>query len=92
MPVVRDQNATAIPDLVVEVVSKNDTFYDNIAKLKQYQKAGVKLIWIVYPFAEKVAVYRLAKGLLAQELGTADELDGEDVLPGFKLEVGKIFE
>ncbi len=34
---------------------------------------------------------KLASGLLAQVIGSDGELDGEDVVPGFKLAVNKLF-
>lgn len=92
MPVLIDDELTFAPELAVEVVSKNDKAYEIEAKIKQYQQAGVRLIWIVYPVTETVEVYRLESGVRSQRLYGDDELDGEDVIPGFKLKVSAIFE
>ncbi len=92
LPVLLDQELTVAPDLVVEVVSKNDSVYEVAQKVDQYQKAGVRLIWIVNPAAQTAEVYRLATGLKVQGLIGEDELDGEDVLPGFRLTVKTLFE
>ncbi len=92
MPVPLDEILTFAPDLAVEVVSKNDRVYAIGAKVQQYQQAGVNLIWVVYPFSQKVEIYRLNTGLIGQAVGPDAELDGEDVLPGFKLAVRALFE
>lgn len=79
------------PDLAVEVFSKSDSSYDMADKVKDYVQAGVKLIWVVRPVDGLVEVYRAddKKPLL---LGMGEELDGYEVLPGFKLKVSEIFE
>ena len=83
---------TVAPDLAVEVVSKNDTVYEVQQKAAQYQAAGVRLIWIVYPFTKTIDVYRLATGLLPKAVGLSGRLEDEEILPGFQLAVSKIFE
>jgi Uma2 family endonuclease len=89
-----DEELTVIPDLAVEIVSKNDTGYEIIQKVNQYQRAGVKLVWIVYPSEaiQHVMVYTLADGLAGQGRKLGETLDGGNVLPGFQLPVQTIFE
>lgn len=77
------------PDLVVEVRSPTDRPGEMAEKRELYRRAGVPLIWWVNPARRTVAVYR--DGELVAELGEGDELDGEDVLPGLRLPVAKIF-
>ena len=77
------------PDLVVEVRSPWDKPSDIAKKLELYRRAGVALVWWVDPARRTVAVYR--DGQLVAELGEGDELDGGDVLPGFRLPVAEIF-
>ncbi len=38
-----------VPDMVLEVVSKHDQPDDLMLKVRQYQSAGVKAIWVLYP-------------------------------------------
>lgn len=80
------------PDLAVEVESPGDESYKTEAKIAEYQKAGVSLVWIIHPFSRTVSVYRLANGLLPQHYGINDALDGAEVLPGFKLAISDIFD
>jgi Uma2 family endonuclease len=77
------------PDWALEVVSPNDTADDVEAKRIDFLRAGVKLLWIVYPEWRTVHVYR--PGSVATVLTEADELTGEDVLPGFQCRVAELF-
>jgi Uma2 family endonuclease len=77
------------PDLAVEVWSPSDTDEIRNAKIREYRAAGVRLIWSIYMLEEFVAVYRLNQPRLL--LDNDAELDGGDVLPGFKLPLGVLF-
>lgn len=76
------------PDLAVEVVSPNDRADDIDAKIEDYLRAGVRLIWFVYPKSRSVQVYTQTT---MERLYGEDVLDGRDVLPGFRLAVSEIF-
>ncbi len=60
------------------------------AKVAECLAAGTRLVWVVDTEARAVTVYR---SLLApRTLIGSDVLEGEDVVPGFCLEVAEIFE
>ena len=80
------------PDLAVEIVSPYDIAYQIQAKIKEYQQAGVRLVWLVLPYLQQIEIYRFTTGLIPQTVGVGDELSGEDVLPGFVLPVSEIFD
>jgi Uma2 family endonuclease len=80
---------TIPPDLVVEVVSPNDLAYEVMAKVKEYLGAGVRLVWVVYPPTRFVQIHR-GDGSAAI-VHDGDELDGEDVVPGFRCPVDALF-
>ena len=92
LPKMLDEEITVVPDLAVEVVSKNDTVYEVDQKTAHYQEVGVPLIWIIHPTNQTVTVYHLADGPVGQIIGIDGELDGETVIPGFRLAVNKLFE
>src|SRR5262249_40759109 len=69
------------PGLAVEVVSPNDLVGELEEKLDDYRKAGVPLIWVIYPEQRKAKVLRLNGPVV--DLTEDDELSGEDVIPGF---------
>lgn len=78
-----------VPDLVAEVVSPHDTIYELSLKIEEYRKAGVKLIWVVVPNTKTVTIHRLNGSM--SELHDADELTGEEVVPGFCCSIADIF-
>jgi len=77
------------PDLVVEILSKSNTRKEMERKLDEYLRAGVRLVWCVDPKTRSAKVYDAAGGV--RELTEADELDGGDVLPGFRLSLADWF-
>jgi Uma2 family endonuclease len=78
------------PDLVVEVdyPSTPESQRTLRIKLANYLAAGV-VVWLVYPETQEVEVY--VPGKAVEIIGVDGELDGGDVLPGFKLAVRDIF-
>jgi len=80
------------PDMAIEIVSPNDKTYETEARIQDYQQAGVRLVWIVNPFSRTVDVYRLKEGVKLQRFVEGENLDGEEILPGFKLLVNTIFD
>ncbi len=85
-----DGHCRVVPDLVVEVVSPNDQVSELNAKIEDFLNAGVPLIWVADPETWTIHVYR--SGGTVTRLRAGDILDGEDVLPGFRCEVTRIFE
>lgn len=81
--------ATIAPDLAVEVVSPNDLFEAVAIKVNEYLSAGVRLVWVIDTATERVHVYRHdGRGEI---LTSADELNGEDVVAGFRCTVADLF-
>lgn len=76
------------PDLVVEVLSHNDRPGETLAKVGDWLEAGARLVWVVDPERRIARVYR--ENGTESLLGDADDLDGEDVLPGFRCQVTSI--
>lgn len=78
-----------VPDLAVEVLSESNTPGEMTRKLREYFRAGVRLVWFVDLPSRSVTVYvSLARSKVVSIDGT---LDGGKVLPGFQLPVAKIF-
>lgn len=78
-----------VPELAVEVVSPNDVAEDLINKVKAYLKAGVRLVWVVYPPTGWLVVFEPSGR--CRYLTAADELDGNAVLPDFRLPLRELF-
>jgi Uma2 family endonuclease len=77
-----------IPELVVEVRSKNDTNPEIVGKNEEYFRAGVQVVWVIDPAARTVAAHN-ADGSV-QIFRDADALTC-GLLPGFTLPVANLF-
>ncbi|MBM4043441.1 MAG: Uma2 family endonuclease [Planctomycetes bacterium] len=78
------------PDLAIEVVSPSDTRSEVADKVSAWLDAGARMVWVVHPARRTVTVYRSATDI--ETLTERDELDGHDVVPGFRCRVGDLFE
>ena len=79
---VPDDFGDLAPDLAVEVLSPHDRPRHVLDKVGEYLEAGVRLIWVIDPRPGRAVVYRSLSDV--RELGTDGEIDGEDVVPGFR--------
>ena len=70
-------------------MSPSDRTSTTTDKVMDYLDAGTRLVWVVHPGRRIVTVYYPDR--TARVLGAGDELDGGDVLPGFRLAVAEIF-
>ena len=78
------------PDLAVEVISRANTPKEMAEKLREYFEKGVRLVWYVRPKSRVVDVYTAPDHFT--RLTASMRLDGGDVLPGFSVQVGELFE
>lgn len=77
------------PDFAAEVVSPNDEAVALEQKLDEYLRAGVRLVWVVYPKTRTVYVYR-PDGTAARKTVT-ESLDGEALFPGLTVPIADLF-
>jgi len=77
------------PDFVIELMSPSDTLMEVQAKMQEYRANGCRLGWLINPKKREVEIYRL--GQEVEVLLSPQTLSGEDVLPGFVLDLGKIW-
>lgn len=78
------------PDLTVEVLAPWNTMSEIHNKVLDYLDAGSQLVWVVDPELRTVTVYRSRREI--QLLAEDDEIDGADVLPGFRRRVAELFD
>ncbi len=78
------------PELIVEVMSPDDTWSEVHEKLEEYFTVGAKLIWVLDPRRQCLHVYRSLTDL--DLLTEKDTLTGGEVLPGFQVPVAELFE
>jgi Uma2 family endonuclease len=85
----RESFAPICPDFLIELRSRSDRLNDLQQKMVDYRANGVRLGWLIDPYARQVYVYRQN-----QETTTLDQpisLAGEDVLPRFELDLSSIW-
>jgi Uma2 family endonuclease len=78
-----------VPDLVVEVDSSDRKPKVEQERIQDYLDAGVRRLWVIHAATDSATIYR-ADGS-ARLLRAADALEGEDVLPGFRLPLSDVF-
>lgn len=77
------------PDFVIELRSKSDRLPNLKKKMLEYIENGVRLGWLIDPDEKKVHIYR-GNGEI-EILENAEKVSGEDVLPGFELDLTEIW-
>jgi Uma2 family endonuclease len=85
-----DRVCKVAPDLAVEILSKGNTQQEMEQKLDEYFEARVRLVWYIDPQSRTASMYAAR-----QQVTTIDcngYLEGGDVLPGFNLHLGELFE
>jgi Uma2 family endonuclease len=86
----RTDNAwDVVPNLTTEVVSPTDGAGDLTEKIHEYFRAGVELVWVIYPLQNEVYVYSSPTQIAV--LTRTDVLDGGTVVPGFRLPLAELF-
>jgi Uma2 family endonuclease len=78
------------PDFVVELRSPSDRLADLKRKMEEYISNGALLGWLIEPFERQVFVYRPNQPI--QQLDQPPSVDAGPELPGFVLDLTKIWE
>ncbi|MGK7945952.1 MAG: Uma2 family endonuclease [Microcystaceae cyanobacterium] len=81
--------APLCPDFVVELRSETDSLKDLREKMQEYMDNGAKLGWLIDPQNRQVEIYRA--GQAVERLEDPSTLSGETVLPGFTLNLKRIW-
>lgn len=81
--------APLCPDFVLELRSKNDTMESLRAKMREYIENGARLGWLIDRKNKKVEIYRESQDV--EVLNHPATLSGEDVLPGFILDLTEVW-
>ena len=77
------------PDFVIELRSSSDSIKTLREKMQEYIDNGVRLAWLIDPQTKQVEIYR--QNQQVEILNSPDTVNGEDVLPGFVLNLNKIW-
>jgi Uma2 family endonuclease len=88
-PAQRKKFPPLAPDFLIELRSETDSLKKLQQKMQEYRDNGVRLGWLIDPQKEQVEIYRLEREV--EVLEKPKTLSGEDVLPGFVLDLRTIF-
>ncbi len=84
----------AMPDLAVEILSPTDTIREVRRKARINLANGTSLVWIILPDEKSAEVCRADDDgdMTIEVVGRDGTLSGEAILPGFALELKRLFE
>ncbi len=69
------------PDFVIELRSESDALEPLQQKMQEYINNGLRLGWLINPQERQVEIYKADQP--KQVLQNPNQVDGDDVLPGF---------
>ncbi|PAX60442.1 Uma2 family endonuclease [Brunnivagina elsteri] len=82
--------APICPDFVIELMSASDNLKTLQEKMQEYmEEEGIQLGWLIYRKNRQVYIYR--PGIEAECLDNPATISGENILPGFVLDLSKIW-
>ncbi|QSJ19550.1 Uma2 family endonuclease [Nostoc sp. UHCC 0702] len=81
--------APICPDFVLELRSKNDSIEKLRAKMREYIDNGARLAWLIDQKNKQVEIYRPNQDV--EVLNNPVSLSGDDVLPGFVLDLTEVW-
>ena len=84
-------------DLLDRLLSPRDLervkhYQETMGKIRLYQAGGVKLTWIINPMQKQCEVYVPGQLSPLATLVIGEELDGLEVIPGFRVPVKDLFQ
>ena len=88
-PEQRESFAPICPDFVVELRSKSDPLESLRTKMQEYLENGTRLGWLIDRKNRTVEVYR--KNQDTEILNHPKTVSGEDILPGFVLDLTEVW-
>ena len=77
------------PDFVLELRSPSNTLTEQQAKLEEFIENGARLGWLIDPYKKNVNIYR--PDTETEILQNPSKVSGEDILPGFELDLIEIW-
>jgi Uma2 family endonuclease len=77
------------PDFVIELRSRTDVLSELQAKMLEYRDNGVRLGLLINPQDRQIEIYRLGREV--EILPAPSSVNCDDVLPGFVLNLDRIF-
>jgi Uma2 family endonuclease len=77
------------PDLCIEIISPSEEREEMMRKVREYFGAGAQFVWHLFPEPKTARVYTSPEAFT--DYGSEDEIEGGDLLPGFRCRVADLF-
>lgn len=79
------------PDLAIEIQSPEQSLKSLFNKAREYTAAGVQIVWVIQPNKKAIHIFRPGQPQ-PEVISKKGEITGENLIPGFKVMLEKIFE
>lgn len=90
--IIGDRTIDGAPDLIVEVLSPSNAYYDLRHKKHVYHESGVEEYWIVDPIEQVVEIYELPRNVhVPVRSATIGERVESAVIEGFAIDIVEVF-
>ena len=87
-----ERGCNGVPDLMIEIISPNNSKHDVDTKFKLYEEAGVLEYWIVEPYDKIVLIYtRVNEKFIGLKPFSLREKIDSPLFPEMKIELDDIF-
>jgi Uma2 family endonuclease len=91
--IIEETKINGTPDMVVEVLSPSNAYYDLVIKKKIYESSGVKEYWIVDPIQDTLDLYVLQNNKFQHKVQIEKKgIIPSEIFPGLDLDLEKIFQ
>jgi len=89
-----DHGCLGAPDMIIEIVSSNNSKHDVKTKFELYQSHGVKEYWIVFPYESTIYVYLLDENNIYKNIGAfaQDEKVKVNIFDDLFIDLAEVFE
>jgi hypothetical protein len=77
-----------VPDLAIEVVSKNDTFGGIVRKARRYVQYGTREVWVFLISSREVYFYSPERDRILRD----HEYFESELIPGFRIALAELFD
>ena len=86
------KGCNGVPDLIVEIISPNNSKHDVDTKFKLYQEAGVLEYWLIEPFEKLLLIYTLKNNeFIGLKPQSVDENIYSPLFPELKIALDDVF-
>ncbi len=85
----KEDDFKPVTSFALEIISDHDKINKVYGKLEEYFKAGVRVVWMIFPEFEKVHVFTSPEDVKICKGKTLCSAEG--VIPGFVISAGELF-